>query len=61
MNKETEQVLYDVTKSRMDEIGLEYTMEQLDQMADFITGLVALAQQIGKDCMLGKIPTRKED
>lgn len=54
-----QKVMYEMVKDRMDEIGLTYTEEQVNQMADFVNGVVTLTQAIQKDCIINKIKEMK--
>ena len=44
-----------LVKDRMDAIGLKYTEEQADQMADWVNGIVTIAQKIQQDCIVNRI------
>ena len=50
-----QKVMYEMVKDRMDEIGLTYTEEQANQMADFVNGVVMLTQAVQKDIIINKI------
>lgn len=54
-----QKVMYEMVKDRMDEIGLTYTEEQANQMADFVNGVVMLTQAVQKDIIINKIKEMK--
>lgn len=54
-NTERQKLFYSMAKSRMEEIGLEFTDEQADQMGDFINGIVLLVEAIQRDCICQRI------
>lgn len=55
LDSSREELLRQMVKDRMDEIGIKATDEQLEQMADFVNGIVVLVQAIQKDCIVNKI------
>lgn len=44
-----------MAKDRMDEIGLQYTDEQAEQMGDFVNGVVMVSKEIMKDNIINSI------
>lgn len=44
-----------IVKDRMNEYGINYTEEQLENMIDFVNGLVTLALKIQEDMVLSKL------
>lgn len=44
-----------MVKDRMDEVGLQYTDEQAEQMGDFVNGVVMVAKEIMKDNIINSI------
>ena len=58
-NIERQKVFNSIARSRMEEIGLQFTDEQADQMGDFINGIVLLVEAIQKDCICQRIREMK--
>lgn len=56
-----EKVLKTMVKERLQEIKLNATEEQLEQLTDFVNGLVMLTKAIQKDLIIGKIQEMKQE
>ena len=51
--------MYEMVTDLMDVVGITYTEEQANQMADFFNGVLMLTQAVQKDIIINKIKEMK--
>jgi hypothetical protein len=55
VEEERKKVFAEMTKNRMQEIGLSFTDEQVEQMSDFVNGIISVTLAIQRDCICERI------